>query len=70
MNAKSPFTFQRMLDSNLVFREKAPKASTLGLRFYVYRVCNIFEKSIDVLLTNSQNECIRCPLGEFSVLFG
>jgi hypothetical protein len=48
MVAKSPITFQRMLESNLVFREKAPKASTLGFRFYVYRVCNIFEKTMEI----------------------
>jgi hypothetical protein len=53
LTAKTPITFQRMLDSNLVFREKAPKASTLGFRFFVHRVCNIFEKTVSMLKTNS-----------------
>lgn len=53
MVAKTPITFQRMLESNLVFREKAPKPSTLGFRFYVHRVCNIFEKSIKMLTSNT-----------------
>lgn len=53
LTAKTPITFQRMLDSNLVFREKAPKASTIGFRFFVHRVCNIFEKTVSMLKTNS-----------------
>ncbi len=53
LTAKTPITFQRMLDSNLVFREKSPKASTLGFRFFVHRVCNIFEKTVSMLKTNS-----------------
>ena len=53
LTAKTPITFQRMLDSNLVFREKAPKASILGFRFFVHSVCNIFEKTVSMLKTNS-----------------
>ena len=56
-----------MLESHLVIRDEEPRPSQKGFRFFVHRVCNMFEKSVKA--DNQQNDCVKCPLGEFSLLF-